>query len=282
MQTIVFILFVFSVATASSAPRDTSIRKTDWQKYFTSTNEFSADTGASFNNEIYYSYAKDSNAGGYPDLEQISYGDLGGDGKEMAVIPFESGGTAGSMNFFVFEQTKEGPHVLDHEYGYKLWTEIIHDTLLLHQPYYVGWEPNCCPQSIVTTWYRIKERKLDSLKIYAEGIPESASLSVTQFYELISSQQYKDAYDMLGEKYHERHPYKKWLEGYSNTISTDADVDTLRTSDSTVHVKLIAKNYHLDADPTTSEFEGTWKLEWVSTKAGWVLAEGHLREKKKK
>ena len=285
---LLIVLFIGNGAFAQSNARDTSIRTTNWKKFFSESKEFATDTG-SYTEYDGYAYSllkkpKNNNeeTSGYPALDYISYGDLDGDGKEEALVFFQSGGTAGALFFTVLTKEKNGVRVLDWGEGYKVSGTITHDTLHIYQPVYVGWEPNCCPQSIRTTWYRIKNGKLSALKKTTEGIREGAESVVIYYYELLNSQQWKEAYALLGKKFRAKHPYQKWWEGYSNNISTEATVDTMQISDSTVHVKIIGTDYHLDADNTVSQFEGMWKLEWISPEKGWSLAEAQIRLVKKK
>jgi hypothetical protein len=283
------LLVIFFVASSQAHTRDTSIRTTNWPEFFAHSPDFSADTsgfdstlGQSYSFKADSSFTADTSSdaslsGGYPLLDYISYGDIDGDDREEAVIFFFTGSTAESCSFAVIRQTEHGPAFVDHGTGYKMGGIIRNDTLLIYQPVYAGWEPNCCPSSLETQFYRIKENKLSLIDFTNGGIIESAPGTVEEFYNKLSSRNYADAYDFLDEDYQTAHPFEKWLGGFKNTVSTEAEVDTMQTSDSTVHIKLTTVDSTSDGGNITSTYEGTWKLEWYDADDGWILAEPKIK-----
>jgi hypothetical protein len=84
---------------------------------------------------------------GYADTlpEDIVYGDLDGDGAEEAVIRVESGGTAGTIGFLIFREGDGRPALVTAVDGYKVYPQIENGRLVVRQPYYFGFEGNCCP-----------------------------------------------------------------------------------------------------------------------------------------
>jgi hypothetical protein len=57
---------------------------------------------------------------GWAMLDQVSYGDIGGDGQTEAVVEVDSGGTAGIAGFFVYRVTDPTPQLLDGRAGFAL------------------------------------------------------------------------------------------------------------------------------------------------------------------
>lgn len=269
--------------------RDTSIRKTDWMEYFKHSADFTIDSTDDFIDTAWGKFVLSSDTshgdpipGGYPGLDNIQYGDLDGDGREEAAMLFYCGGTAGAMSYAVFRQNGNMPSLVEWGDGYKLGCGMRNDTLLIYQPVYNGgWEPNCCPSSLQTQYYRIKKNKLFLIDTAEEGIVEMAPAAVEHFYSLLSSRDDTTAYQMLSKKYQLSHPFKKWSEGFKNTVSSEAAADTMRTSDSTVYIKLTAVDRLPGGENITSTYEGTWKMEW-SPDAGWFLAEPKIRKVNKK
>jgi len=237
---------------------------------------------------IYYNIKADSvgeegaSSGGYPSFDYVSYGDLDGDDREEALIFFNTGGTAEACSFAIIRQTEHGPAFACWGNGYKMGGTITNDTLLIYQPIYVGWEPNCCPMSMQMQFYRVNENKLFLTDTINEGIVETASGAVEEFYNRLSSHNYADAYDLLGDRYQSAHPFEKWLAGFKNTVSSEAVVDTMKISDSTVHIKLTTVDSTAEGVQITSNFEGTWKMQWYDPDDGWILAEANIKRIGKK
>src|SRR4051794_4027829 len=87
---------------------------------------------------------QDEGLSGYADLDDIHYGDLDGDGAEEAAIPVESGGTGGSFGFLLYHEGTPDPQRVLVFTGYKVGVKIQDNHLVITQPNYVGFEPNCC------------------------------------------------------------------------------------------------------------------------------------------
>ncbi len=280
------LISLFLPAICFATPRDTSIRLTDWKKYFRESKEFTADPSPTSKYRIYYTLInpkinKDDLRYGAPDFDNIWYGDLDGDGKEEAVIFFESGGTIGAVLLAVFSETSNGPHLLDWKEpsmfkGFE--GEIRHDTLLVYGNLYIGWEGDCCPSGMSTRFYNLKNKKLVLVKIVEEGIPKSAKNTAELFYGLLSDRNYKEAYIFLGKKFRSKHPYKRFVEGYKNTISIKAQFDTLQVSDNTIHVYITSTDRQKEGTPIISEYEGTWKMYWANSEDGWLLDEPKIKK----
>ncbi len=282
------LLFVSNSALSQSHIRDTSIRKTNWMEYFQHSPDFSIDTiGVDTAWGKYFVLSSDTTfgdpiPGGFPALDYIFYGDLDGNGIEEAAMLFYCGGTAGAMSYAVFRQGSTSPSLVEWGNGYKMGMGMRNDTLLIYQPEYTGgWEPNCCPSSLWTSFYRIKNKKIILTDSTEEGIIEMAAGAADHFYDLLTDKQYETAYQFLGKEYRSAHPLKAWLAGYNNTDSIFAVVDTMRVSDSTVHVTLTAIDRLQNGKKISENYEGTWKMQWTKTQ-GWLLTEPKIKKVRKK
>jgi hypothetical protein len=284
---VVFVLFS-NIVFSQSHLRDTSIRKTNWMEYFKHNADFNVDSTNDFIDTVWGRYFvlssdtthEDPMPGGYPGVSDVQYGDLDGDGREEAAMIFYTGGTAGAMSYAVFGKKSNMPFLIQWGEGYKLGCEIKNDTLRIYNPMYMwGWEPNCCPSGWSTFCYRMKNNKLFATDSLTQGDLDAAASSVEHFYSLLSSEDDSTAYELLGKKYQAIHPYKAWAEGYKNTDSLYAEVDTLQKTDSTIHVKIIAYDRSPNGKKTMSRYEGIWKMQWSET--GWVLTEPKIKKIKK-
>ena len=83
---------------------------------------------------------------GYAMTDVVSYGDLVGDGQTDAVIPLDSGGTAGVSGFLLYRLADAGPELVDVQTGYGS-PSINPDTHTL-DVLIKGPGPNCCPTSM--------------------------------------------------------------------------------------------------------------------------------------
>lgn len=209
---------------------------------------------------------------GYAQLDQISYGDIDGDGLEEAVIPTQSYGSGGSFGFLVYHQASPAPQLMAAVAGYKLLPQIVNGTLLVTEPFYFGFEANCCPTGITHTPYAVVDGGLQpqasSYQILSpDGTRQDATpamLVVAGYYRAISDQQYQAAYDLLGPDMQAAQSYADFAAGFASTqsisvvISPGADGSqvnlSIATVDSTPDGGVIARSY-----------QGTWIVAQAAT-----------------
>jgi hypothetical protein len=171
---------------------------------------------------------------GYADVrpDDIGYGDLDGDGVEEAVIRVESGGTAGTIGFLLFREGDPAPELVAARAGYKLWPRIVGGMLLVNEPYYFGFEGNCCPTGALQLAYVLRGDRLEEL--VAPGVSPLwlllgeeerpvtfAELTVHAFYGALSLGRYEAAYALLSPAYQEDQPFERWRAGYGTTQSIE-------------------------------------------------------------
>lgn len=86
--------------------------------------------------------------------EEIQYVDLTGDGREEAIVPLFSGGTAGNIALWVFGYVDDRLEILlSLPDSYKVFASVENGTLVLVEPVYGPDDPNCCPSQIHNSYY---------------------------------------------------------------------------------------------------------------------------------
>jgi len=117
---------------------------------------------------------------GYAMLDQVTYGDIAGDGQTYAAVPLDSGGAAGVNGVLIFRLAGVTPQLLDVVSGFGLAMFIQPDAGAL---YVLGRgnpnEPTCCPSTIIRSSHRLEA---DNLVEYARCAytPSSADWRVPQ------------------------------------------------------------------------------------------------------
>lgn len=86
--------------------------------------------------------------------EDIQYVDLTGDGREEAIVPLFSGGTAGNIALWVYGYVDDRLEMLlSQPDAYKISARVEDGTLVLVEPVYGPDDPNCCPSHIHNSYY---------------------------------------------------------------------------------------------------------------------------------
>jgi hypothetical protein len=205
--------------------------------------------------------------GGYALLGSISYGDMDGDGLEEAVIPTDSYGTGGSFGFLVYHQAVGAPQLIAAVPGYKVLPQIIAGQLVVTQPFYFGFEANCCPTGVMTTPYLDQNNALSPqpssfavLSDSGDQQPASAAeLLVAGYYRAIGSHNFDAAYAMLGPALQAAQSFDSFVAGFSLTQSVSATFQD--AGDNSVAVAVTSVDGSPDGRITrTRTFAGTWTI----------------------
>lgn len=166
--------------------------------------------------------------------EDVVYGDLDADGTDEAVIRIESGGTAGTIGFLLFRDGRTHPRLVTARSGYKLYPRIEQGRLLVTQPYYFGFEGNCCPSAAVTEMYTLDGDDLVLLSIPGQSPRWSvvgpdgeysatfAEVVVAGFYRALDHGAFEDAYGFLSPMFQTEHPFQEWRDGFATTRRIEA------------------------------------------------------------
>lgn len=213
---------------------------------------------------------------GYAMTEGILYGDFSGDGRDEAVISLYSGGTAGNLGLLVYREGDDGPELVTVLPGYKIGAVADGDALVVREPHYAGWEPNCCASGMRETRYILDDEGLVVVAESDEGEPAARSMTVDKFYELLAARDFEEAYTFLSAAAQAREPYDDWVAGFDATESfTATTTDLPATGAVGVHLEATDSG---PSGPTTRTYVGQWTLVWSAERGQWLLDEGELVE----
>lgn len=211
----------------------------------------------------------DGTISGYALLDGVLYGNLDASGAEEAIVPLHSGGTAGSTGFLLYREGDPAPRLALVRTGYKLGISIEGTRLVIHEPYYVGFEPNCCPSALTRMVHALDGDQLVMLssEIEPNDVQEP---TVWAFYRAISEGRYEEAYEFYSPAFQAANPFTQWKAGYANTRSIEVDTAAGRTP-AEVLVELTATDSRPGGGTITRKFKGSWTLIWSAEKKRWLL-----------
>lgn len=198
----------------------------------------------------------------------MAFADLDSDGGEEAAVQLFSGGTAGNTGLLVYKISGGLPRLVDVMGGYKLWARADGRELLVTEPIYAGWEPNCCPSGFSETHYRLDSGRLAQTRRVEGGHEEAGPLTVEEFYARLGRKEYEAAYAFLSPDFRAAHPYAAWKAGYATTVAVEVTASAL--PDGRVGVELTAVD-QTEAGRVTRRYKGTWSLVWNPMDSQWLL-----------
>lgn len=207
----------------------------------------------------------DVTAQGWARTSDIEYGDLDGDGREEAVIPLDSGGTAGQIGFLLYGAAAGRPHLIAAISGYKQFVRFEGPTLVVGNAYYFDFEGNCCPTAAMLTSYRLAGDRLTAgdktwLLLGERERPATfAEVTVAAFYRALDARRYEDAYAFLSPAFQAANPFAAWRAGYATTERIEAEVSAGATPNE-VEIILTVVDSIPNAMPLTRHFAGAWTL----------------------
>lgn len=258
-----------TVTTPAQPGGDTSIRSANWDVVLANDPALRVE----YRGSDRYVTVDDPAApiSGIPQLDQIVYVDMDGDGVEEAAMPLFSGGTAGNIGALIFRMGARSPVLVDKVGGYKLAVGVEQGRLVVSNALYAGWEPNCCPSGRSYDTYVLQGGRLQLLAHRDEGIAEAQPLTVERFYELIRRKELAAAYGLLSAAQQAANPYDAWAAGFANTIDVQATVSVDPSAPNTVSVALTATDATPEGGQVTRRFAGTWRMVWDPARPGWAL-----------
>lgn len=213
---------------------------------------------------------------GFAQLDDVLYGDLDADGAEEAVILLSSGGTGGVVGMLVYHVDVLRPRLAATFSGYRLGASIENGELVVLQPRYAGFEPNCCPSADVETHYSLNGAQLVASSEQEQPLPEAQAETVQQFYADLDRHALAEAYDFLSEAYQRAQPFDSWSSGYQTTERVRLD-DLSQTADG-VNVSLTSYDRDAVGNERVRQFKGTWSLVWGPTAHHWLLDSADIAE----
>lgn len=266
-----------AASTTAASVAANAIRQTDWAKVLQNDPQLKQEQPFEpF--KIYISVKAADTVTGAPDLDNIVYVDMDKDGLEEAGIPLISGGTAGNTGFLLYRYAQPAPRLVGWQEGYKQGLKAVDGKLVSTNALYSGWEPNCCPSGYSTITYSLTGDKLAVASSRSDGYVEAQPPTVTQFYDLISAGELKDAYAFLSASYQKANPYDKWAAGFATTEKVTAEAVADKSAPNTVKVNLESTDSTNGGGHVTKKFSGTWKLAWNADRKGWLLDEPKITE----
>ncbi len=269
-------------ATAKAAPTPTakaafSLRDVDWPAVLADHPDLTFEERPVPPYNDYVTYDDDDAISGYPLYDSILYGNLGDGAAEEAVIPLESGGTAGRTGYLLFGVWEDEPELIQARQGYKQYLEIVGGKLVVQDAAYAGWEANCCPSGKVISRYSLKDGEMQLVDRRLEPYPEAAVMTVEYFYKLLEDEDFAEAYNFLHPNVTGGAPYEEWVKGAENLVSVVL-LDTAPEGDGLVAVRFVVVELDDDYDPETKYYEGVWQLKFSLERGQWLLYEADLEE----
>ena len=217
----------------------------------------------------------DGPVSGYALIDDVEYGDLDGDGADEAIIMLESGGTGGAFGFVLYREADFAPQLVLAKSGYKLGTTIEGGKLVVVQPYYVGFEANCCPSAIDRTLNSLQGDEL--VTVASETVPNDVQEpTVWSFYRALSDKEYEAAYEFFSPAMKAANPFDRWKAGYAATQRIEVETAPGATPNE-VQITLTSVDSQPGGGTKTQRFQGTWTLVWSADQKRWLLDKASIR-----
>jgi hypothetical protein len=147
--------------------------------------------------------------------------------------------------------------------------------LVIVQPYYVGFEANCCPSAIVRTLNTVQGNRLVTLTTET-GPNDVQEPTVWSFYAALGDKRFDEAYEFLSPAQKASNPFDRWKAGYANTQSIEVETSPGATPNE-VQIKLTSVDSRPGGGAVTQRFTGTWTLIWSAEQKRWLLDKASIR-----
>jgi len=206
---------------------------------------------------------------GHPLFEDVDYGDADGDGIEEAIIPLASGGTAGNVGLLLYREGPDRPELVLARGGYKLDVRLEGGRLVVYEPSYVGFEPNCCPSASTIATFRLVGDRLERLSYEVEP-NDAQEVTVSGFYRALSAQDFESAYAFYSPAQKAANPYDRWREGHRDTLRIEVETSP-SSAPERIEIVLTATDRAPNGGTVTKRFAGTWTLVWSADERRWLL-----------
>jgi hypothetical protein len=256
----------------------TPLREVDWDAVLASEPSLTYAEEPLFPGSTLRTYVSlkggEAEVSGYPIYDEIDYGDVDGDGADEAVIPLFSGGTAGMVGLLLYHEAPGRPRLVLARGGYKLGMKLEGGRLVLYEPSYVGFEPNCCPSASTVSTYRLVGDRLE-LQSFEVEPNETQEVTVYGFYAAVSGGDFEAAYEFYSPSLKAANPFEQWRAGYRDTLGIEVDTRPgARPND--VAVDLTATDRAPGGGTLVRRFTGTWTVVWSPAARRWLLDEARI------
>lgn len=213
----------------------------------------------------------DGEVSGYAATLDVLYGDLDANGTEEAVIPIQSGGTAGLTGYLVYREAGDRPMLVAAVSGYRMTLEMVQGTLMVTSPRYAGFEPNCCPSADIITTYVLAGNELVEIDERARPNPRAQEATVLAFYQALNEHRLADAYAFLSPAFQARYPYDVWAASYAFTQRITVEQARGQLLPDAVAITIVTVDRMPNGAMVTRRFGGAWYLVWSPTSLRWLL-----------
>ncbi len=275
-----FLLFIGTTNIYSQT--DTSIRKIDWNDYLTKDKKhFTICTDCNYNSaQPVFTINGSDNQGA---LGSVSYLDFNHDDREDAIVELSLDGTGHctSTSFILFLHSSTGPAKSIHDGNCQFVVYISNDTIMTARPLFGPGEPIYIPSEFETTPIVWENGRVQRLKPIVKPMADNPIDAVETFYLRVNGGIFEVAYDFLSSDYKKKNPYARWVEGYKNTTSVKAVVDST-LKDDRVQVK-ISSTDTINGKEIHRRYEGSWKVKLDTTNPyhiRWQLSDPRINEVK--
>ncbi|MFN8532128.1 MAG: hypothetical protein U0556_01100 [Dehalococcoidia bacterium] len=259
----------------------------DWPVRFFGANLRTVDWNKTINDDPNFTYApmpsvsgiqgrfiesKDGTLSGFAQPQQVSFGDISGDGRDEAFVPLRRDGPAGTTGLLVYRTSDRGPLLAGTISGTMLSYEPKNGALTVLSASRAGWEDGCCPSGLLERTYRVEN---GALKLLDERITprDRARLpTVLRYYKLVGERKLDEAYALLSPTYQQANPRQSWE---TETRRTELIQITARDqNDGAVAVDVSETETN---SPTTRRATVVWTLVWSAEQRQWLLDRAEVR-----
>ncbi len=269
-------LFSSSTSSTHAAPARLDLRSLDWRTIITADAALKhPDVPAIGDAGEPGPYVEATGgAAGYALIDAIEFGDVSGDAQDEAIIQLFSGGTAGNTGVLVYSvDANEKPVLAVALPGYKIYGRPDAGRLLVQEPIYAGWEPNCCASGLNTKTYRLRGRaprfSLTRLSSRNAGHPETKQLTVEQYYQYLTAKDYRAAYAFLSPNFQRTQAFDRWQAGFARTQSFTVE-GVAGGANGTVAL-LLTSTDKTNSGTQTTRYGIAWRLVWSNAAKQWLL-----------
>jgi hypothetical protein len=149
--------------------------------------------------------------------------------------------------------------------------------LVVYEPHYVGFEPNCCPSASTVATYRLVGDRLVRQSFVVEP-NEAQEVTVSGFYAALGGGDFEAAYDFYSPALKRANPFEQWRAGYRDTLALEVDTRP-GAAPNQVGIDLTATDRAPGGGTVVRRFTGTWTVVWSPDQRRWLLDSAEIAER---
>jgi hypothetical protein len=267
----------FAIAQATTEAR-LDLRRANWARVLSNDPNLVHDGRQDSSDFGTFVEVKGSRARGSVRPEDISFGDVDGDGREEAALNliFPIGVRTGGA--LIYRATESGPSlaavVEPHD---TLGVKVEGGKLMVAEGIYAESDPGCCPSGTRYLTYSLAGRELVLVSRAEDGPPGVVRpATVVRYYSLINERRFREAYTYVGPRFRANYPLDEWIKGHEALVSVTAKATDV-SPQGTVQVELTVVD-RTAAGQITRRFRGTWGLTRGGVGQPWILDDPNISE----